>query len=335
MDDLKRSTTNDGILDLRDTQGRPFRISIATLKAEIAASDDTGDDAIYQLLSRLSNSSGDASSTTKYPSVKAMYDLADTKEPLSAEVDGSTSATLSAFNVRNKVIDNVGQGNSNVDLALPVPAAGYNFKLHVGEPSDNYLKITAPVAGTMIVDGVVAKDFALFATPAIGNYMEVFTAKVLTNPTGLFVIPSLNIGSLDATKVMNATFKYRIAGVKYDKATAETALGNTVIPINTFGAVALDIEANGTITVVEASANATGYGSAMLAVAGIPACADTKVRMGTITVTGSAADFTLGTTALNAADTVVAYNTGAIDIANSYAWIVKAGSGTITTTIPS
>ena len=128
-------------------------------------------------------------------------------------------------------------------------------------------------------------------------------------------LPALAIGST-ATAVSNVAFDYQISGVRYTKAAvaAGTAPGNDVIPEDLFGAVALDIDAAGTITVAEASKNAIGYASAALAVAGLPALAAGKARMGTVSASGSEDDFTFGTTDLDAADTTVAYTDG--DTAN-------------------
>lgn len=123
-----------------------------------------------------------------------------------------------------------------------------------------------------------------------------------------FSLPGLGIGST-ATAVANAAFDFIIGGIRYTKAavTAGTAPGNDVIPQATYGAVALDIVAAGTITVAEAAANATGYASAALAIAGIPAVASGKARMGTVTVTKSDGAFTFGTTNLDAANVTTVY----------------------------
>jgi hypothetical protein len=252
-----------------------------------------------------------------------------------SEVDGSASKTLTIDNVKNTIIHNVGQGNANINLALPEPNAGYNFRLQIGEPSLNYVKVTAPTAGTMIVDGVPNQDAAVIATPTIGNFIDVYTSMSVISAKGLLVVPTLNVGTIDAASVLNATFTYYIAGLKHSKDSAETALGTTEIPINLFGAVALDIDATGTITVVEASANATGYATAPLAIAGIAVCDAAKIRLGTVTVKGTAAAFTLGTTLLNAADTTVAFATATTSVVTDYAWCVKTGLGTVTTSVPS
>lgn len=123
--------------------------------------------------------------------------------------------------------------------------------------------------------------------------------------------PSLAIGTT-TTAVSNVAFTFTINGVQYSKAAvaAGVAPGNDVIPQSLYGAVALDIDASGTVTIAEAAANATGYASAVLAIAGIPALAADKVRMGTVTATKSDGDFTFGTTDLNAANTAVAYTDG-------------------------
>jgi hypothetical protein len=127
----------------------------------------------------------------------------------------------------------------------------------------------------------------------------------------LVSLPGLAIGST-TTAVSNVAFNYTINGVQYSKAAvaAGTAPGNDVVPQSTYGAVAFDIGADGTIDAIEAADNATGYASAALAIAGIPAAAADHARMGTVTATKSDGAFTFGTTALNAANTTVAYTDG-------------------------
>jgi hypothetical protein len=122
-------------------------------------------------------------------------------------------------------------------------------------------------------------------------------------------LPALVIGSTPAN-VANVAFDFTIGGVRYSKAAvaAGTAPGNDVVPVDTYGAVALDIDAAGTITVAEAADNVTGYASALLAVADIPAVASGKARMGTVSVIrATAGAFTFGTTSLADGDTTVVY----------------------------
>jgi len=134
--------------------------------------------------------------------------------------------------------------------------------------------------------------------------------QVFSPLTKSYVItkPGLVIGST-TTDVANVAFDYIIEGVQYSKAAvaAGTAPGDDVVPQDTYGAVAFDIGTNGTIDAIEAPNNATGYASAALAVAALPAVADSHARMGWVTATKSDGDFTFGTTDLNAANTTVAY----------------------------
>jgi len=122
-------------------------------------------------------------------------------------------------------------------------------------------------------------------------------------------LPLLDIGTTPAN-VENVAFDYQIAGVRYTKAAvaAGTAPGDDVVPVDTYGAVALDIDAAGTITIAEAAKNSTGYISAALALEGIPAVATGKARMGTVSVfRDTAGAFTFGATSLADGDTTVVY----------------------------
>jgi len=124
-------------------------------------------------------------------------------------------------------------------------------------------------------------------------------------------LPVLAIGS-NKDDVANAAFDFTINGIRYTKAaiTAGTGPGDDVIPQSKYGAVAFDIGINGTVDVIEAVANSTGYASAALAIAAIPVPATDHARMGTVTAIKSDGDFTFGTTLLDAANTTVVYTDG-------------------------
>lgn len=134
---------------------------------------------------------------------------------------------------------------------------------------------------------------------------------------GLLSAPTLAIGNGGKTAVANGLFYYMIAGTIYAKAldAVGTAPGNDVIPDGLFGACAFDIGIDGTIHAIEAAANATGYSTALLAIAGIPAVAASHVRMGTVTAKDTGEAFTFGTVALDHAGSTVAYTDGAVGIA--------------------
>lgn len=167
---------------------------------------------------------------------------------------------------------------------------------------------------TLTENGINQGDLIRF----LKNVRDVIN-NIQDTMTGNYVIgvPALAIGST-TTAVSTALFHYMIGGKHYIKAAvaAGTAPGNDVIPTGTYGAVAFDIGADGTLDAVEATANATGYASAALAVAGLPAAASAHARVGWVTATKSDGAFTFGTTALNAANSTVAY-TDAPTLANS------------------
>lgn len=144
-------------------------------------------------------------------------------------------------------------------------------------------------------------------------------------------VAALTLGS-QKDDVANALFHYMIGGKHYIKAaiTAGTAPGNDVIPEGLFGAVAFDIGADGTVDAIEAPANATGYASAALAVAALPAAATAHARMGWVTATSADGAFTFGTTEFDAADTTVAF-TDAPTLANA---ITAAAPATLTNITP-
>lgn len=126
----------------------------------------------------------------------------------------------------------------------------------------------------------------------------------------LLSTPGLIIGSTPAN-VATVAFEYLISGTLYTKAAvaAGTAPGNDVIPQNKYGAVALDIGGDGTIDVIEAADNATGYNTAALAIAGITAAGASHLRLGTVTVIKTDGNFTFGTTSLAAVNSTVVYTT--------------------------
>jgi len=121
----------------------------------------------------------------------------------------------------------------------------------------------------------------------------------------------LAIGSTKAN-VASGAFSYIIDGVQYDKAavSAGTALSGDNIPLGLYGAWRLEIDADKTITIVEASDNATGYASAVLAMAGLPAVTPDNISMGVVTASLSDGVFDPGTTLLDAAGTTVGYTDG-------------------------
>ena len=148
----------------------------------------------------------------------------------------------------------------------------------------------------------------LYQYPPTANY-DVYLFEKTATDDFLITTPTLAIGTT-TTAVSSIAFTYVINGVAYSKAAVAdgTAPGNDVIITAKYGAVALDIGADGTIDAIEATGQAAAqFTSAALAVAALPACASDHVRLGHVTATKSDGAFTFGTTALNAANSTVAY----------------------------
>ncbi len=253
--------------------------------------------------------------------------------PLSTlpRVDGSTGLNLTAAQVSGTVIRNTGQALADVNHTLPTAAAGYNFVGWVGTAlaATNYFRFTAATAGTMCLDGTCGKDYVTIDTPTQGASVTCYADQI--SSTGIKTGAALAIGSTN-TAVANGAFEFDIAGTGYAKAAtaAGTAPGNDVVPQGKYGVVAFDIGADGTIDAVEATDNATGYDSAALAIAGLPAVESAHTRMGYVTASKSDGDFTFGTTALDAANTTVVYTSSSAYVP-PYHWICFSGAGTWTT----
>lgn len=137
---------------------------------------------------------------------------------------------------------------------------------------------------------------------------------IQNNTIGDDGVATLAIGSTK-TNVAYAAFKYYIGGTEYSLSaqTVGVALGTTVVPINKYGCIAFEVGTNGTVDVIEASANSTGYNTAALALAGLPAKQASHVRFGYITVIKTDGGFTFGTTNLDAANVTTAYTSGMQD----------------------
>ncbi len=190
------------------------------------------------------------------------------------------------------------------------------------------LRAALDAGGVTAVTELMA-DHATFK--AVVDDLKTQLSRVIGASDNLITTPTLGIGSTP-TAVANVAFTYRVNGVGYAKAAvaAGTAPGNDVIPSGTFGACAFDIGTDGTVDAVEAADNATGYASAALAAAGLPAVATDHVRMGYVTASKSDGNFTFGTTDLNAANTTVAYTNGTTDTA-----ISTSSPATLSASVPS
>lgn len=109
------------------------------------------------------------------------------------------------------------------------------------------------------------------------------------------------IGSTD-TRVGTAACLMTILGVPVVKAVSDagTAFGALgTIPAATWGVIALDVVAAGTVTFLSGAANyTTGYATEALAIAALPKRVTVKARMGYVTILAPAGGFVVGTNSL-------------------------------------
>ena len=123
--------------------------------------------------------------------------------------------------------------------------------------------------------------------------------------------PGLAIGS-DTTQVANDAFTFELSGNSYSASAGDTAFsGLSTVPQDKYGAFSLKIDSDGTITIAEASANATGYDTVGLAIEGLAVADSDTAYMGFVTVISTAAaGFIPGTTALDAGTVTDTYTDG-------------------------
>lgn len=142
----------------------------------------------------------------------------------------------------------------------------------------------------------LAKDFAAFQA---GNVGDVILSWYGVGPNS--GTSPMKIGSTD-TRVGTAACLMSILGVPVVKAVSDagTAFGSLgTIPTATWGIIALDVVAAGTVTFVSGAANyTTGYATEALAIAALPARITVKARMGYVTILAASPGWVAGTDAL-------------------------------------
>ena len=210
------------------------------------------------------------------------------------------TSTVTASKIQNFARQNSGV---SVQITATADATTALFLPAIFDPTTNNTGSYQLVKGSWLTS---IKTTPTYPAPT-ANY-DVYLFEKGSTDDFVITSPTLAIGTTN-TAVSSIAFTFVIDGVQYAKAAVAdgTAPGNDVIPQSKYGAVALQIGANGTIDVVEAAANATGYDSAVLAIAGVAACASDHVRLGYVTATKSDGAFTFGATALNVGNSTVAY----------------------------
>lgn len=161
-----------------------------------------------------------------------------------------------------------------------------------------------------VLADITALKTAVDSAKALNDSLKSTLNSLITNLGSDYLDSSAGL-AIGSTKpnVSTIAFQFHINGVEYNKAavTAGTALAGDDVPQNKYGAWALDIGINGTIDIVPATANGTGYSSAVLASGALPAVEADHVRLGFVTAMNSAAVFDPGTTELDAATVAEVY----------------------------
>ena len=126
----------------------------------------------------------------------------------------------------------------------------------------------------------------------------------------------LVIGTSSTRKVKNSAFYYSISGYSYYKASTETSLSGDNIPQGKYGAWRLEINTSGSISIVEASDNATGYTTPAKAIEGLSSESSSKACMGYVTATNSGGVFVPGSTLMDAANVTATFTDGFHSVRN-------------------
>jgi hypothetical protein len=106
--------------------------------------------------------------------------------------------------------------------------------------------------------------------------------------------------------VKTSIFSFNVGGTIYTLPATATgySVGDDVIPSGRYGAIALDVGSDLEVHTIEATDNATGYTTAALARAGLPAVAENHVRMAYVTMRKSDGPFVCGLTSLIPSSTI-------------------------------
>lgn len=170
--------------------------------------------------------------------------------------------------------------------------------------SANVLKLLEPVT-------ISGDEVELYQDPGqfFGIYPKDTGSAFVISDAGA----GLAIGTSSKSAVKNGNlFYYDVAGNSYvETVDTETELSGGTVPQNLYGAWRLEIDADGTVTIVEAADNATGYTTPGQAVQGIEVEKSTAAAMGYVTALSTdAGGFIPGTTDLDDAAVTATFTDG-------------------------
>jgi len=144
------------------------------------------------------------------------------------------------------------------------------------------------------------------------DHEEFFRKYPLNENEQFITAPTLAMGT-DTTKVLYSAFKYKIGSYGYSAASAEITMSGDAIPQSKYGAFDFKIDTDGTITIGEATNNATGYDTAAEAINDLNHTDSDSAYLGYVTVINTAGVFTPGTSAFDDSGVTATFTDGRWD----------------------
>ena len=145
--------------------------------------------------------------------------------------------------------------------------------------------------------GMSQGDLVQFLTDVLEVVNPIRTALVGDN---LWTTAALAVGTV-GSNIGTGQVTYNINQGQYYKAAASTTPSNSAVPDGTWGLLQVEIGTNGTIDIMSAAANGTGYSTYAKAVAAKPTIQADHVELGYAVFYTSGANFTPGSTSFSAA----------------------------------
>lgn len=162
------------------------------------------------------------------------------------------------------------------------------------------------------------------------NTLHIATKTGKVGVNYLITTSGLAVGTTKPN-VANDACTVSIAGTRASigAVAAGTALSGSNVPQDKFGAWAIDVTVGDAKSITPAADNATGYDTAALAIAGIPAVAKDKARLGVVTAISDTGVFNPGTTDLDAATVIDTYTDADLKDETDYPYMTQFAGGVL------
>ncbi len=162
---------------------------------------------------------------------------------------------------------------------------------------------------------------------------KVLHLNTKTGKVGVSYLITASALAIGTTKpnVANGACTVSVGGVRATIAAvaAGTALSGSNVPQNLYGAWAIDVTAADAKSITAADDNVTGYATAALAIADIPAVAKDKARLGVVTAISDTGVFDPGTTDLDDAAVTDTYTDADLKDETNYPYMTLRANGVL------